>query len=288
MEIRLDARIRLDAHCIASGQTGAGAFLLIERICCSMNSSEKKRYVSNRLLSLLAPYGFFARHGVLWKYSDQGQYVVCISGELSRIGLLNELSVEFGSFFAPIDLATYSSKRLALDCLDLAFYVRNVSSDRPLCDIHLSFEEQVESILSYFADIVLPLIPGHDDLNEFLMKAERLRQMIADAHDNFPVGLNPDEIAYAYLSLGKKEEALRSLDQYARQCGYSADYVASHPEIFRYDNAAIVRSWVERQCNTQRLIDLIQANGSHEVHEEMERRENQSIHICRKFFHMNH
>lgn len=251
-----------------------------------MNTREKKRYVSDQLLSLLAKYGFFSKYGALWKYSEQGKYIVCISWELSRYGLLNELSIEFGSFYSPIDYATYSGKRLSLDCLDLAFYVRNVSSERPLLDIHLSFEKQVESIMQYFVNIILPLLPEHNDLNEFLQKAERLRQMITIAHNNIPLGLNQDEIAYAYLSLGKTDEALSALEQYARQCKESADYVASNPDVFRYNNADLVSVWIKHQTNAQYLLSLIQSGQSCWLKEEMERREAQSLDICKKFFHV--
>lgn len=63
-----------------------------------MTAAEKRKFVSARLLELLAPYGYFSRYGAIWKYSMDGKYVVCISSELASYGELNEICIDFGSF----------------------------------------------------------------------------------------------------------------------------------------------------------------------------------------------
>lgn len=97
-----------------------------------MTAAEKRKLVSMQLLELLAPYGYFLRYGAIWKYSMDGKYVVCLSSELSSYGTLNEISIGFGSFFAPLHLDSYAKKRLNLHGLDLAYYVRNVGLGIPL------------------------------------------------------------------------------------------------------------------------------------------------------------
>lgn len=79
-----------------------------------MNATEKRKYVSARILDLLAPYGYFSRYNAVWKYSLDGKNVVCISFDITRFGDLNEMEVKFGSFFAPIQRASYSDKKLFL------------------------------------------------------------------------------------------------------------------------------------------------------------------------------
>lgn len=107
-----------------------------------MTAAEKRKYVSAKLLELLAPYGYLGRNNAVWKYSLDGKYVVCISCDIARCGSLNEIEIKFGSFFAPIQKSSASAKMLFLgNLLPLAFYIRNAGLGRPLLSSYLPFEE---------------------------------------------------------------------------------------------------------------------------------------------------
>ena len=200
-----------------------------------MTAAEKREFVSARLLELLAPYGYFSRYGAIWKYSMDGKYVVCISSELASYGELNEICIDFGSFFAPLHIDSYAKKRLALHRLDLAYYVRNVGLGIPLLNFHQSFEEQVDSILPFFQSIVFPRLPTNDDLSDYVSKSEQLFQLRTEAFQGIPHCIEIEEIAFAYLSLNRPGKALHAVSQYAQQCRYAADYIGNHVEIFKYD-----------------------------------------------------
>lgn len=75
-----------------------------------MTAAAKRKLVSGRLLELLAPYGYFSRYGAIWKYSMDGKYVVCSSSELYSYGALKDITVAFGSFFAPLKVGTCAKK----------------------------------------------------------------------------------------------------------------------------------------------------------------------------------
>lgn len=252
-----------------------------------MTAAEKRKYVSAKLLESLASYGYFSRYGALWKYSMDGKYVVCISSDLASYGALNEINISFGSFFAPLRLDAYAKKRLYLNGLDLAFYVRNVGPERPLLNLHLSFEEQVESILPFFKSIVLPLLPTNDDLSDYIRKSERLLQLNTEAFQGIPRGIHIEEIAFAYLSIDCSEEAIYAVSQYAQQCHFAADYIGNHVEIFKYDIEKQVRYWEQKSQEAFMLKETIQTVGSKAFESEIMQREAQSSELCRQFFHIS-
>ena len=180
-----------------------------------MTEAEKRKYVAAKLLESIAPYGYFLRYGAIWKYSMDGKYVVCISFHLGRIGDLVDIYIGFGSFFAPLEINEYVKHCLALSSMGLAYYVRNAGLGSPLLDIHLTFEEQVASILPYFQNIIFPCLPKNDDLNDYMHKAEQFMHLSTTAFDGVPYDVDIKEVAYAYLSLNHPEEALRAVSQYA-------------------------------------------------------------------------
>lgn len=246
-----------------------------------MTAAEKRKFVSGRLLELLAPYGYFSRYGAIWKYSMDGKYVVCISSELASYGELNEICIGFGSFFAPLHIDSYAKKRLALHGLDLAYYVRNVGLGIPLLNFHQSFEEQVDSILPFFQSIVFPRLPTSDDLSDYVSKSEQLFQLHTEAFQGIPHCIEIEEIAFAYLSLDRPEEALRAISQYAHQCRYAADYIGSHVEIFKYNIEKQIRYWEENSQKALTLKNAIQIDGGKVFESEIMRREQESATLCR-------
>lgn len=255
-----------------------------------MTAAEKRKFVSGRLLELLAPYGYFLRYGAIWKYSMGGKYVVCISSELSSYGEFNEICIDFGSFFAPLHIDSYAKKRLALHRLDLAYYVRNVGLGIPLLDFHQSFEEQIDSILPFFQSIVFPRLPTSDDLSDYVSKSEQLLQLRTEAFQGIPCGIEIEEIeeiAFAYLALDRPEEALRAISQYAQQCRYAADYIGSHVEIFKYNIEKQIRYWEENRQEALTLKNAIQTDGGKVFGSEITQRETESAELCRQFFHIS-
>lgn len=250
-----------------------------------MTAAEKRKYVSEQILELLAPYGYFSRHNAIWKYSMDGKYVVCISSELYSYGALKEICIDFGSFFAPLKIELSEKKRLELNRLCLAYYVRNVGLGFPLLNMHLSFEEQVASILPFFQSIIFPLLPTNDDLSDYISKSEQLLQLDRKANHGIPRNIETiEEVAFAYLSLDRPEEALRAVSQYAQQCRYAADYIGNHVEIFKYDIEKRVRYWNEKHQEALTIKRIIQTEGSKAFELEITQREKESAELCRQFF----
>ena len=255
-----------------------------------MTAAEKRKLVSMQLFELLAPYGYFLRYGAIWKYSMDGKYVVCLSSELSSYGTLNEISIGFGSFFAPLHLDSYAKKRLNLHGLDLAYYVRNVGLGIPLLNCNLSFQEQIDSIFPFFQSIIFPRLPTSDDLSDYVSKSEQLLQLRTEAFQGIPCGIGikgTKEIAFAYLSLDRPEEALRAISQYAQQCRYAADYIGSHVEIFKYDIEKQIRHWEENGQEALKLKNAIETDGGKVFGSEITQRETESAELCRQFFHIS-
>ena len=250
-----------------------------------MTAAEKRKFVSARLLELLAPYGYFSRYGAIWKYSMDGKYVVCISSELASYGELNEICIDFGSFFAPLHIDSYAKKRLALHRLDLAYYVRNVGLGIPLLNFHQSFEEQVDSILPFFQSIVFPRLPTNDDLSDYVSKSEQLFQLRTEAFQGIPHCIEIEEIEFAYLSLNRPGKALHAVSQYAQQCRYAADYIGNHVEIFKYDIEKQVRYWDKKRQEALTLKNAIQTDEGKVFESEITHRETESAELCRQFFH---
>lgn len=211
-----------------------------------MTAAEKRKYVAAKLLESIAPYGYFLRYGAIWKYSMDGKYVVCISFHLGRIGDLVDIYIGFGSFFAPLEINEYVKHCLALSSMGLAYYVRNAGLGSPLLDIHLTFEEQVASILPYFQNIIFPCLPKNDDLNDYMHKAEQFMHLSTTAFHGVPYDVDIKEVAYAYLSLNHPEEALRAVSQYAEQCRYAANEIATHADYYRYENEKAVAVGTKR------------------------------------------
>lgn len=162
--------------------------------------------------------------------------------------------------------------------------MRNVGPERPLLDIHLSFEEQVDSILPFFKSIVLPLLPTSDDPGEYISKEEQLLALCTEAFQGIPRTVKIEEVALAYLALDRPEEALRAISQYAQQCRYAADYIGSHVEIFRYDIEKQIRYWEENSQKALTLKNAIQIDGGKVFESEIMRREQESTTLCRQFF----
>lgn len=250
-----------------------------------MTAAEKRKYVSEQILGLLAPYGYFSRYGAIWKYSMDGKYVICISSELYSYGALKEICIDFGSFFAPLMVELSEKKRLKLNGLFLAYYVRNVGLGFPLLDMNLSFEEQVASILPFFQSIVLPLLPTSDDLCDYVSRSEQLLQLNTAAFHGIPQGIETiEEIAFAYLSLDRPEEALRAVSQYADQCRFAASYIGDHVEIFKYDIEEQIRYWDKKCQEALTLKNTIQTIGDKVFESEITQRETESAELCRQFF----
>ncbi len=252
-----------------------------------MTATEKRKYISSKILEMLAPYGYFSRYNAVWKCSLEGKYVVCISLDLGRAGAINELDVDFGSFFGPIQKELSSAQRLFLgNRLYLESYVRSVGLNRYLIDFRQPFEEQVAAILPYFQQIVLPLLPTNDDLGDFLGKSEQLVQLKADTYQGIPLGVDISETAFAYLSLDRPAEALRALSHYAEQCRYAASCFSGHSGKFRFDEER-VRLWEHKQQGALALKAAIQAGESKGFEAEMKQREAASVELCRQFFHLS-
>lgn len=252
-----------------------------------MTATEKRKYASAQILNLLAPYGYFLWHSTVWRCNIHEKYLINIACDISRFGFLNEIEIQFGSFFAPIQRSSSSSQRLFLgNQFDLAFYIRNVGLGFPLLDMHLSFKEQVNSILPFFQEIILPLLPKNDDLGDYLGKSEQLLQLNTDAFFGIPRGIEIEETALAYLSLDRPTEASRAVRHYAEQCRYAASYICENAELFKFDIDEQVRYWEKKRQEALTLENTIIADERKAFESIIAQREMKSIELCKNFFHI--
>lgn len=60
-----------------------------------LSASDKRKYVLERILELVSPYGFFMRYGALWKYSIDGENVMCIVCDIARADGIRDIEIDF-------------------------------------------------------------------------------------------------------------------------------------------------------------------------------------------------
>lgn len=133
-------------------------------------------------------------------------------------------------------------------------------------------------------------MPTSDDLSDYVSKSEQLLQLCTEAFQGIPCGIeieDIEEIAFAYLSLDRPEEALRAISQYAQQCRYAADHIGSYVEIFKYNIEKQIRYWEENSQEALTLKNAIQTDGGKVFESEIPRRETESARLCRQFFHIS-
>ena len=250
-----------------------------------MSSIQKRRFICSCFYQKLASYGFFQRSGTVWKYSPKGQYVIKLSCELSRIGTITEIYVAFGSYYSPIEINdAVSTKDMILpNQFDLAYYIRNQGLGFPLLDIHLSVEEQIESIMPHFNQFVFPLLAIGDSLTEYLHMAEALLDMRIASFHGFPRGIDVDEIIYAYISLNQFEEAIRLLMKYSLHYEYAEKYIQHHLDLF-YKPAEEIEEWKTKKIDALRRKEKIEAGNIQCIRHEIEQRKKKSQMVCASFF----
>lgn len=249
-----------------------------------MTALEKRKYLCAIFYEMLSSYGYFVKKNEVWRYSPEGEYVIHISCELDRYGFLNDVGVEFGSFYEPIAQDEYNAKKISLGgALWLASYARNTGLGKPLMDNRLTYEEQVDSIFPYFR-MVLPLLQIGDDLVAYLRSAEKLIGLHTASSGGLLYFCESNALALAYLSLGKVEDALRVAQMFAKQYAFSANLVRTRADYFRDSDGRLLKLWSEREERTIEFINTIQDGSWVDSMPEIERRKAQSIAVCNSFF----
>ena len=77
-----------------------------------LSASDKRKYVLERILELVSPYGFFMRYGALWKYSIDGENIMCIICDIARAGGIRDIEIDFGSFYANMEIYSICGKKI--------------------------------------------------------------------------------------------------------------------------------------------------------------------------------
>ena len=77
-----------------------------------ITAAEKRKYVLNRILELVSPFGFFMRYGSLWRYSIPGENIMSIQCNLASGGGINDITVDFGTFYAKMNMYSCCGKKL--------------------------------------------------------------------------------------------------------------------------------------------------------------------------------
>ena len=250
-----------------------------------MNSAEKRKYISGILMQDLSDHDFFTKGGIVWKLSVKNKYLICIRFSLGRTGDLIEISLNYGSFYAPIKVASCPSDGLFPgNGIDLDYYIRNTGIDKCLWQPGISFESQVKKFIPYFNEIFLPKIVGNNSLNEYLTKAWDLVRMQRETTYGIPDGINIYEYISAYIALEMPEKSVEIAAEYASWCKFAAEYVKSHIDIFYYENEKIVQSWINSYHSTMKTIQEIQNGDLTAFTEEIRSREQKSIETCKKYF----
>ena len=81
------------------------------------------------------------------------------------------------------------------------------------------------------------------------------------AFDGVPYYVDIKEVAYAYLSLNHPEEALRAVSQYAEQCRYAANEIATHADYYWYENEKAVARWDKASQEALSFKEAISSGG---------------------------
>lgn len=253
-----------------------------------MTAAEKRKYLSAKVLDLLAPYGYFSRYGSVWRYSLSGKYVVQILFDLTRYGNLNELTIRFGSFFSVFERVTFPVKGLALgNGVELLMYMRNAMPES--MPGSWKFEITADYAMHCFEEVIYPLMPKDDDLTHYLECSEKLVQLnTVDRFDIARAFWHPmyiDEIPLAYLSMGDVEKALQMAEKKAEYCQSAADDIRNHPEMYKYDIEEKALLWENYRNKALSVKDSI-LNDMKKLKWIMEGRENEALQTCRQFFHI--
>jgi len=246
--------------------------------------SSKKKYIYSYFFPKLSKYGFFNCFDALWKYSQNGQYVIKLSTELTRYGTINEIIIEFGSFYTPIKYESECSKNLALaNRFCLAYFVRNVDLGYPLLNLHLSLEEQIDSIMPYFDRFIYPYIQIGDNLTDYISMAEQFIDMQITAFQGFPRGIEIDEIVYSNLSLNNVSEAVRLLSKYALRYKYAEKYIQHNSDSF-YKPTIEIDFWKGKYDSAMAFIEMLKSDNLSSFQELLLSREKQSQEVCSTVF----
>ena len=249
-----------------------------------MTAAEKRKYVLNRILELASPFGFFMRYGSLWRYSISGENVMSIQCHLASGGGINDITVDFGTFYAKMETYSCCGKKLFPgNGFFFELYLRSAGISRSIFSSFKPLEQQVDDLIPLFKDIIIPLLPASDSLLDFLHQEEKLLQIITATFHGEPRGTDINELVYAYLSLNQAEEAMRIASEYAKQCK-DVLLTLEHPtEENKYHD---VNAWRNDYENALYLIDAITKGNYDDLKEKaLERKEN-SLAICKDFFHI--
>ena len=261
-----------------------------------MTGAQKHKYFCEKLLEFLAPYGYFSRHGALWKYSPQGQYVVKVELDTTRWGDLNDISIQFSSFFQPIK-AYCRGRRTEIGLsisLELDLYLRAALHQPHKSPDHFSpFEEQLNLFLPDFVTHFFPRLQIDDSLADYLRNAEQLIEMDAAMYHDYPLYIGIPEYAYAYLYLNCPKDAERVLNHYVEQCPnrlrFLEDYRQQIIKKEGYDPGEEVFGWTPRctaaRDEAQQLCDMIRAGNWENLLPDIEQKRQFSAAVCQSFFH---
>lgn len=252
-----------------------------------LSASNKRKYVLERILELVSPYGFFMRYGALWKYSIDGENVMCIVCDIACGGGIRDIEIDFGTFYANMEIYSICGKKLFPgNGFDFQFYMHSTGISKPIFSSFVPLEEQVDRLIPLFKDVMIPLMPTNDSLLEFLHKEEQLLQCVTKIFNGQPRMTDISELVYAYLSLDLPQEAMRVANYYASQCEYVFSHPNDYPDEIKYNVEKWKNIWVKRYENALSLCRAI-ANGNQELLEaQMHKRKETSLNMCKQFFHV--
>lgn len=255
-----------------------------------MNAIEKRKFFFSRIMEPLAPYGYFVRKNVLWKCSLKGQYLIGISCDLTRFGDLNEIDIWFGSFYGPVERGAYNKKLICPgDGFSLYFYVRNQAlrgvGRLPSISGNLPFERQVDNILPCFNELVLPLLQIEDDLSAYLKSAEKFLEMNIEAYAGEARDISVDELAHAYLSLNRPEDALRIVRRIAKGYACTIEYTKRDASLF-LDPEKLIRHWQGVLESALELGDIIESGDWRRLEPQIKQKQIESRNLCIEYFHL--
>lgn len=250
-----------------------------------MNSTEKRKYMSSIIMNMLSDHGFFVKNGSVWKLNRENEYVFNIQFFLGRSGDLNDIAVYFGSFFSPIKESSNRSLGLFLgNGIELNYYLRNSGIKKGLLQYGVPFESQVNEIMPYFNEIILPLIVSNNSLDEYLEKAWELSRMQIKSCTGIPSGVNVYEFISAYLAINMPQKSVAIAEEYASCCKYAAEHIRTNRDIYYYNNEMQVTEWMNSYYATIEIIKNIQNGNVKAILEDAKSKEHQSIETCKKYF----
>lgn len=201
--------------------------------------------------------------------SLQGEYVIRFDLNLLSSGGINDIGINYGSFFMPIERQDNRSIVLKHG-LDIMFYLRNTHTEGQLIrDVFKPFEEQAEMAISSIRTIIIPLIEKLDQsLETYLSIATEFDKMFYKSLSYTYIPWDHiEETVLAYLYKEKKNKAEETAIMFQEYLKRSIDLIRKNNQLPEKVIISSITQHKDTMIKLERLIERMNKNGIRELTE---------------------